>query len=163
LLDRTYGFGSAELPAPQATLMKLVIEGVLQRALPWTLVGIGIGIALLATAMRVPPLAFAVGVYLPVATMVPVFLGGLLRWVIERGASNADEAAKRREGGVLFGSGLVGGEGLLGVLIAAAAFNLGRAPQGLGPEWAGAAAPFVALAAFGLLIVAFWRIATRVE
>jgi hypothetical protein len=84
--------------------MKLVIEGVLQRALPWTLVGIGIGIALLATAMRVPPLAFAVGVYLPVATMVPVFLGGLLRWVIERGASNADEAAKRREGGVLFGN-----------------------------------------------------------
>jgi putative OPT family oligopeptide transporter len=161
LLDRTYGFGSAELPAPQATLMKLVIEGVLQRALPWALVGIGVGIALVATALRVPPLAFAVGVYLPVATMVPVFLGGLLRWGIEKTATTENEAAQRREEGVLFGSGLVGGEGLLGVVIAAVAFNLGRAPEGLGPEWAGAAAPFVALAAFTALAAMFWRMATR--
>ncbi|MBI4474848.1 MAG: oligopeptide transporter, OPT family [Acidobacteria bacterium] len=161
VLDQTYGFGSAELPAPQATLMKLVIEGVLQNALPWALVGIGIAIALIATAVRVPPLAFAVGVYLPVATMVPVFLGGLLRWAIEKSATSENEAARRREEGVLFGSGLVGGEGLLGVGIAAVAFNLGRAPQGIGPEWAGAAAPFVALAAFALLILTFWRMAVR--
>jgi putative OPT family oligopeptide transporter len=161
VLDRTYGFGSEELPAPQATLMKLVIEGVLQNALPWMLVGIGIAIALVATAVGVPPLAFAVGVYLPVATMVPVFLGGLLRWAIEKKARNESEAARCREEGVLFGSGLVGGEGLLGVVIAAVAFNLGRAPTGLGFEWAGAAAPFVALAAFGLLVATFWRLATR--
>jgi len=161
VLDRTYGFGSAELPAPQATLMKLVIEGVLQNALPWTLVGIGVAITLIATALKIPPLAFAVGVYLPVATMVPVFLGGLLRWGIEKRARNENEAAQRREDGVLFGSGLVGGEGLLGVVIAAVTFSLGRAPQGLGPEWAGAAAPFVALAAFGLLAATFWRLSTR--
>jgi len=161
ILDRTYGFGSAELPAPQATLMKLVIEGVLQRALPWALVAIGAGIALVAVALRVPPLAFAVGVYLPVATMVPVFLGALMRWTMEKRAANADEAAHRREEGVLFASGLVGGEGLLGVIIAAVTFNLGRAPQGLGPEWAGGAAPFVALAAFALLAVMFWKMASR--
>jgi putative OPT family oligopeptide transporter len=161
LLDRTYGFGSAELPAPQATLMKLVIEGVLQRALPWALVGIGVGIALIAVALRVPPLAFAVGVYLPVATMVPVFLGGLLRWAIEKSAASQGDAAHRREEGVLFGSGLVGGEGLLGVVIAAVAFNLGRAPEGIGFGWAGAAAQLVALAAFGLLAAVFWRMATR--
>jgi putative OPT family oligopeptide transporter len=161
LLDRTYGFGSAELPAPQATLMKLVIEGVLQNALPWALVGIGVAITLVVTAIGVPPLAFAVGVYLPVATMVPVFLGGLLRYVLEKKAANAEEAARRREEGILFGSGLVGGEGLLGVGIAAIAFNLGRAPQGIGPEWAGAAAPFVALAAFVALGAMFWRMTVR--
>jgi putative OPT family oligopeptide transporter len=161
LLDRTYGFGSADLPAPQATLMKLVIEGVLQNALPWALVGIGVAIALVATAIGVPPLAFAVGVYLPVATMVPVFLGGLLRWGIEKTAPNAAEKARRQEEGILFGSGLVGGEGLLGVGIAAVAFNLGRAPQGIGPEWAGAAAPFIALAAFVALALLFWRMTVR--
>jgi putative OPT family oligopeptide transporter len=161
LLDRTYGFGSAELPAPQATLMKLVIEGVLQNALPWALVGIGVGIALIATVLGMPPLAFAVGVYLPVATMVPVFLGGLLRYAIKKTARSEAEAARRQEEGILFGSGLVGGEGLLGVGIAAVAFNLGRAPQGIGPEWAGAAAPFVALAAFAALAILFWRMTVR--
>jgi len=164
LLDRTYGFGSQELPAPQATLMKLVIEGVLQRSLPWILVGIGVGIALLAEAFRIPTLAFAVGVYLPVATMVPIFLGGMMRMLIERRARTEGEAAERRERGILFGSGLVGGEGLLGVVIAGVAFRLGRAPEGLGFEWAGGAAQWVALFAFALLVVSFWRIATaRVE
>jgi putative OPT family oligopeptide transporter len=161
VLDRTYGFGSAELPAPQATLMKLVIEGVLQNALPWTLVGIGVALALIATAVGMPPLAFAVGVYLPVATMVPVFLGGVLQWLLQKRAASTAEAAARREEGVLFGSGLVGGEGLLGVVVAAVAFNLGRAPEGIGSEWAGTAAPFVALAAFALLAGIFWRRATR--
>jgi len=161
VLDRTYGFGSEELPAPQATLMKLVIEGVLQSELPWMLVGIGVAIALVAAVLRLPVLAFAVGVYLPVATMVPVFLGGLLRWILEKTAAGEADAAERRENGVLFGSGLVGGEGLLGVVIAAVAFNLGRAPEGLGPEWAGAAAPFVAVAAFALLVATFWRMSAR--
>ncbi|MGD2111386.1 MAG: oligopeptide transporter, OPT family, partial [Phycisphaerae bacterium] len=84
LLHRAYGFGSEELPAPQATLMKLVIEGVLQAKLPWVFVGIGVGIALFAEVVRVPSLPFAVGLYLPVSTMVPVFLGGWLRWLMQR-------------------------------------------------------------------------------
>lgn len=158
-LDRTYGFGSEEIPAPQATLMKLVIEGVLDRALPWALVGIGCAIALMAMVLRLPVLAFAVGVYLPVATMVPVFLGGVLRWWIEKRSGNEDERSERRERGILFGSGLVGGEGLLGVLIAGAALSLGRAPEGVGYEWAGGGAQLVALLAFGLMAFAFWRIA----
>lgn len=160
-LDRVYGFGTTELPAPQATLMKLVIEGVLDRALPWILVLIGVGIALVAQAFRLPTLAFAVGVYLPVATMVPVFLGGLLRWFIERKAPSEDEALARRERGILFGSGLVGGEGLLGVAIAVTALVLGRVPEGLGSAWAGGAAQFVALAAFAALAFTLWRVATR--
>ena len=118
LLHRAYGFGSAELPAPQATLMKLVIEGVLQAKLPWLLVGIGAGIALLAEIAKIPSLPFAVGVYLPVTTMTPVFLGGVLRWAVQRRARTAEEKESRAENGVLFGSGLVGGEGLFGVAIA---------------------------------------------
>jgi putative OPT family oligopeptide transporter len=163
LLDQTYGFGTEEIPAPQATLMKLVIEGVLQSSLPWGLVGIGVGIAVVAELFRIPSLPFAVGVYLPVSTMVPVFFGGLLRWAAERQAGSEDEAAAARERGVLFGSGLVGGEGLLGVVIAGVAFARTRAPEGIGYAWAGALAPLLALGVMMLLAWYFWRLATRSE
>lgn len=153
VLDRVYGFGTSELPAPQATLMKVVIEGVLQNTLPWIFVALGILIALAAEALRIPSLPFAVGVYLPVSTMMTVFLGGLLRWRME--LADAKSAASRREQGILFGSGLVGGEGLLGVGIASVAFAAGRAPQGWGEEWAGGLAPWAALAGFGFLLVLF--------
>jgi putative OPT family oligopeptide transporter len=118
LLDKSLGLGTKELSAPQATLMKLVIEGVLQGALPWALVGIGAGITIVMELIRIPSLPFAVGVYLPVSTMVPVFFGGMLRWLVERRSRSDEDRAARRENGVLFGSGLVGGEGLLGVVIA---------------------------------------------
>lgn len=130
------GFGSEVLPAPQATLMKLVIDGVLEQRLPWVLVGIGAGIAVLATLVRVPALPFAVGVYLPVATMLPVFVGGMLRWWLGRSARSDDEREQRKDRGVLLGSGLVGGEGLVGVGIAAAAIRLGHSPKGFGYKWA---------------------------
>ncbi|MCG8405373.1 MAG: oligopeptide transporter, OPT family [Phycisphaerales bacterium] len=130
------GFGSESLPAPQATLMKLVIDGILERKLPWVLVAIGAGIAVVVELLRLPSLPFAVGVYLPVTTMVPVFLGGLLRLALQRRAASETEKASRRENGVLFGSGLVGGEGLLGVCVAGAAFYYKEAPEGFGSAWA---------------------------
>ncbi len=157
LLHETYGFGSEELPAPQATLMKVVIEGVLEQSLPWTLVGIGAGIAIVVELLRVPSLPFAVGVYLPVATMVPVFLGGLLRHFLERRAANADEATARKDRGVLFGSGLVGGAGLTGVAIAAWAYVQGAAPSGIGHGWAGGFEGLLGVAAMGLLAVVLTR------
>ncbi|HEX6202119.1 MAG TPA: oligopeptide transporter, OPT family [Thermoanaerobaculia bacterium] len=164
LLAQTYGFGTRELPAPQATLMKLVIDGVLQQALPWGLVAIGAGIAIVAEIFRIPSLPFAVGVYLPVSTMVPVFLGGLLRHVMVRRAPDAEEKVARRDRGVLFGSGLVGGEGLMGVAIAALA---GWAARGgaerwtLGTDWAGPAAEWLALALFVALVLVFARLVVR--
>ncbi|MBW1877574.1 MAG: oligopeptide transporter, OPT family [Deltaproteobacteria bacterium] len=111
------GLGGEELPAPQAVLMKLVIDGVLDQSLPWALILIGVGIAGVAALFKIPTLAFAVGVYLPLSTMGAVFCGGLLRWYLGR---NQDEVTKerRREKGVLFGSGLVGGGGLTGVVLA---------------------------------------------
>ena len=111
------GLGGQELPAPQGVLMGLIIDGVLDQKLPWSLIFIGVGIALVATVSRLPVLPFAVGVYLPLSTMATVFVGGLTRWTLTR--NQDDETANRqREQGVLLGSGFVGGEGLTGVVLA---------------------------------------------
>ena len=160
LLARAYGFGGEELPAPQAMLMRLVIDGVLAQSLPWTLVAVGAGIAIIVELLRIPSLAFAVGVYLPVSTMMPVFLGGLLRFVLQRRATTEQERVARRDRGILLGSGLVGGEGLVGVVIAGAAglaVSRGQEPWSVGFAWAGAAADWLALALFVALIAVFWR------
>jgi putative OPT family oligopeptide transporter len=112
------GLGGAELPAPQAVLMKLVIDGVLDQNLPWALIFIGVGIGGVAAMFKVPVLAFAVGVYLPLSTMAAVFVGGLTRHILTRKSVPEKISEERRERGVLFGSGLVGGGGLTGVLLA---------------------------------------------
>jgi putative OPT family oligopeptide transporter len=158
-LGKGFGFGSAELPAPQATLMKLVIDGVLDQNLPWTLVAIGAGIAIVAEIARIPSLPFAVGVYLPVSTLTPIFVGGLIRLWMERNSKDETTAANRRERGVLLGSGFVGGEGLLGVGIALVAVAKSRRPDGIGTEWLGAeaVAMLVGLAAFAVFIAWFFR------
>jgi len=158
-LGKGFGFGSAELPAPQATLMKLVIDGVLDQNLPWALVAIGAGIALVCEIVRIPSLPFAVGVYLPVSTMTPLFVGGLIRLWMERSAPDEVTAADRRERGVLLGSGFVGGEGLLGVGIALVAVAKSRRPEGIGTEWLGGEimSMLIGAAAFAVLIAWFFR------
>jgi len=158
-LGEGFGFGSTELPAPQATLMKLVIDGVLDQNLPWVLVAIGAGIALACEIARIPSLPFAVGVYLPVSTMTPIFVGGLIRLWMERNAKDESQAADRRERGVLLGSGFVGGEGLLGVGIALVAVAKSRRPDGIGTEWLGSelTAMLVGAAAFAVFIAWFFR------
>ncbi len=158
-LGKGFGFGSTELPAPQATLMKLVIDGVLDQNLPWALVAIGGGIAIVCELARIPSLPFAVGVYLPVSTMTPIFVGGLIRLWMERKARDDTEAADRRERGVLLGSGFVGGEGLLGVGIALIAVAKSARPEGIGTEWLGTEtiAMLVGAAAFAVFIAWFFR------
>jgi putative OPT family oligopeptide transporter len=158
-LGKGFGFGSTELPAPQATLMKLVIDGVLDQNLPWSLVAIGAGIAIACELARIPSLPFAVGVYLPVSTMTPIFVGGLIRLWMERKARNEAQASDRRERGVLLGSGFVGGEGLLGVGIALVAVAKSRRPDGIGTDWLGneVTAMLAGAAAFALFIAWFFR------
>lgn len=135
LLASQYQIGGAELPAPQANMMMLVVDGIIDQSIPWALVLVGVGITLVAFAFRLPTLAFAVGVYLPLATMTPIFVGGLMRRIVERRSTGDKELLqKRREGGILFGSGLVGGEGLMGVGIAAYAFFAGR-PTAVLPDF----------------------------
>jgi putative OPT family oligopeptide transporter len=163
LLAETFGFGGKELPAPQATLMKLVIDGVIDQSLPWGLVGIGAGIALAAELARIPSLPFAVGVYLPLSTMTPIFVGGLLRWLLTR-RQDAAPAEARTGRGVLLGSGFVGGEGLLGVGLAGAAFMLGRKPDGFGHAWAGDTGAWaMGAGAFAILTVWFARKVRRAD
>jgi putative OPT family oligopeptide transporter len=124
LLGTAYTFGSREIPAPQATLMRTVIEGVLAGALPWGLVLSGGGLAVSALLCGVSPLAFAIGVYLPLATMAAIFLGGCVRAVsgsavrARRGEREQGATAGKVDPGILAASGLVAGEGLAGVLVA---------------------------------------------
>ncbi len=158
-LGKGFGFGSTELPAPQATLMKLVIDGVLDQNLPWALVAIGAGIAIACELVKIPSLPFAVGVYLPVSTMTPIFVGGLIRLWMERKAKDETQAANRRERGILLGSGFVGGEGLLGVGIALVAVAKSARPEGIGTDWLGSevVAMLVGAAAFAVFITWFFR------
>jgi putative OPT family oligopeptide transporter len=115
MLGKAYGFGSTDLPAPQATLMKTVIEGVLAGALPWGLVGTGAALSISAILMGLPGLAFAVGIYLPVATLTPIFVGGVVRRLVE---ARRKGPAPESDPGVLASSGMIAGEGLAGVTIA---------------------------------------------
>ncbi len=117
-LGKAYGFGTEALPAPQANMMKLVIDGVLGMNIPWTLVLIGVAITLFVHfIIKIPSLAFAIGVYLPVSTMVPIFIGGFIRHILEKKSPDEQTMEERREKGILFSSGLVGGDGLMGVIV----------------------------------------------
>lgn len=132
LLGTAYTFGSREIPAPQATLMKTIIEGVLAGALPWGLVLSGAGLAFSALLCSVSPLAFAIGVYLPLATMGAIYVGGAVRALSER----RGRTLKKSDGpdsGILAASGLVAGEGLAGVLVAGLV-AAGVVPRGMGPR-----------------------------
>jgi putative OPT family oligopeptide transporter len=153
------GLGGPELPAPQATLMALVIDGVLDQNLPWLLIALGVGIGLIASAFKMPVLAFAVGVYLPLETMAAVFVGGLLRYLLTRRQPPA-EAERRREQGVLFGSGLVGGGGLTGVVLALwVGLRGGKRIEGFAPELPHAGQELLALATIGaILAIMAWFI-----
>jgi len=129
-LGKAYGFGSTELPAPQAVLMKTVLNGVLGGSLNWTLVGVGALVSVVIFLFRIPPLPFAVGVYLPLYTMTPVFLGGLLRHFVDKKTkSESGSEEKGKDQGILLSSGFIAGEGLMGVVIAVIAVILSRRPE----------------------------------
>jgi len=115
LLGKAFTFGSPELPAPQATLMKTVIDGVLTGSLPWGLVGTGAAFSLCALLAGLPGLAFAVGLYLPLGSLTPIYLGGAVRRLVE---ARRKEGPREGDPGILAASGMIAGEGLAGVAIA---------------------------------------------
>ncbi len=122
LLDSAWGFGSEELGAPQATLMKMIIEGVMSAELPWNLVFVGVFIAVLVEVIGIPVLPFAIGVYLPVQLNACILVGGIIRLVFDKmKAKGEKEENKKKEiinDGILFCSGMIAGEGLVGILLA---------------------------------------------
>lgn len=118
LLDRAWGFGSGQLAAPQATLMKMIIEGVMEGNLPWGLVFIGAFIAVVVELIGIPVLPFAIGVYLPVQLNACIMAGGLIRLAFDRMKREETEKKIMINDGILFCSGMIAGEGLIGILLA---------------------------------------------
>jgi putative OPT family oligopeptide transporter len=115
-MHSVFTIGSAEVPAPQATLMSTLIKGLLSQNLPWGLVLVGVFIAVTLELCGVHSLSFAVGAYLPIATTAPIFAGGMVRWFVERRTGVTAESDL--SAGTLFSSGLIAGGSLAGILYA---------------------------------------------
>ncbi len=118
LLDTAWGFGGEELAAPQATLMKLITEGVMEGNLPWELVFIGVFIAVAVEILGIPVLPFAIGIYLPVQLSACIMVGGLVRLALDKMKRPEKEKEAIINDGVLFCSGMIAGEGLVGIFLA---------------------------------------------
>lgn len=136
LLNQAWGFGSKEIPAPQGVMMKMIVEGIMEAKLPWGLILIGVAIAIVVEILGVPVMPFAVGMYLPVSVSAGIMCGGIVRLILDK-KKFKDETEKTEavERGVLYSSGMIAGEGLIGIVLAALAaakkdltlsFNIGQ-------------------------------------
>ncbi len=179
VLNDSYGIGTVDgLAAPQATLMSLVVDGVLNASLPWGFVILGMAIAAVVEfVFKLPSLAFAVGLYLPVSLMTPIFVGGVMRLALNRRYQAGDQKGRdqmneRRERGVLFASGLIAGAALVGVLIAGLIYAVGRTTGLQDPSliwhvgygWTDVypqSADVFGVLAFAALCWTLWRTATK--
>ena len=119
LLNAAWGYGGAEVPAPQATLMKMIVEGIMGGNLPWNLVFIGVFLAIALEILRVPVMPFAIGLYLPIYLNASIMIGGVVRLFMDR-RKNVDEETKTKQttDGTLYCAGMIAGEGLVGILLA---------------------------------------------
>ena len=118
LLNKAWGFGSAEIPAPQATLMKMIVEGIMDAKLPWVLVFMGVFLSLALEVLRVPVMPFAIGLYLPIYLSCGIMVGGVVRLFLDK---KKEAEAKKKEmisNGTLYCAGMIAGEGLVGILMA---------------------------------------------
>lgn len=116
LLNAAWKFGSPGLEAPQASMMKMIIEGVMEGNLPWVLIISGACIAVVAELLRIPVLPFAIGIYLPIQLNACIMVGGIIRLFFDRRKGENKETAINK--GILFSSGMIAGEGLVGILLA---------------------------------------------
>ena len=119
LLNTAYGYGGTEVPAPQATLMKMIVEGIMGGNLPWNLVFIGVFMAIGLEILRIPVMPFAIGLYLPIYLNATIMIGGVVRMLMD-GRKNVDEKTKERQStdGTLYCAGMIAGEGLVGIALA---------------------------------------------
>lgn len=147
MLNSAYGFGTKELAAPQATLMSLVVKGVIDGSLPWALVGIGAFVAVVAELLGISVLAFAVGMYLPIHLNAAIAVGGLLSLILTKTVKHVEELKKRTEEGILLASGLIAGDSLMGVVLALLVYE--NVDMSLGMKWGG----FVNEVSMGIFVV----------
>lgn len=119
LLNAAWGYGGAEVPAPQATLMKMIVEGIMGGELPWNLVFVGVFLALGLEILRIPVMPFAIGLYLPIYLNASIMIGGVVRMFMDD-RKNVDAKTKERQStdGTLYCAGMIAGEGLVGILLA---------------------------------------------
>lgn len=167
LLDNEMGFGTDALPAPQATLMKMIVEGVMSADLPWNLVFIGVFIAIFIEIIGIPVLPFAIGVYLPVHLNACIMVGGVIRLIFDKMKTEKIGEQRKKDiinDGILFSSGMIAGEGLVGVLLALlAVFEVDKLIDISGminlPEWAVNVSSLVvfALIILSLLKFSIWK------
>lgn len=163
LLDSAWGFGTQELAAPQATLMKMVIEGIMGGNLPWGLILIGVFLAVFIEILGIPVLPFAIGIYLPVHLNACIMVGGLIRLFFEK-MKESDKKKGIINDGILFCSGMIAGEGLVGVILAIlAVFGFGSFIDLSGiinlPTWASQIGSLVVFALIILCLLKFslWK------
>ncbi len=134
--QKVEGIGSTDYPAPQATLMSVVINGILTRKLPWTLVLFGAFTVIVLELCGIHSLAFAVGLYLPISTTAPIFAGGVVKWMVDRGKRTEEEQAESETGsGALFSSGLIAGGSLGGLALATVVGFKKEQAFALGMRW----------------------------
>mgnify|MGYP001128437876 FL=1 len=119
LLDAAWGYGTAEIPAPQAQLMKMIVEGIMGGSLPWGLVFVGVFLAICLEILRIPVMPFAIGLYLPIYLNATIMIGGIVRGLLDR-RKGVDEKTKTAQAtdGTLYCAGMIAGEGLVGILLA---------------------------------------------
>ena len=118
LLNEAWGYGTDKIPAAQATMMKLLVEGIMDANLPWALILIGVCVAIVAEILQVPVMPFAVGMYLPFSLSAGIMAGGAVRFIVEKIKGSDEEKKERTDRGVLFTSGLIAGEGIMGIVLA---------------------------------------------
>lgn len=119
LLNRAWGFGGTEIPAPQGMMMKMIVEGIMNAQLPWGLIFIGVFVAIVIEILGVPVMPVAVGMYLPFSLSAGIMCGGVIRWFVEKRTQKNEKFNKEAvERGTLYTSGLIAGEGLMGILLA---------------------------------------------
>ncbi len=153
LLNNTYGFGSKDLGAPQATIMMLVVQGIMNANLPWGLVFVGAASAVVVELLGIGSLSFAIGLYLPIHTSVPIMIGGLIKAMVDKVTKRTNTS--ETDNGILYASGLIAGDALMGVIIAmfaSASINISLAEPKMGKY--GALGFFIILA-FSLIYYAF--------
>ena len=119
LLNAAWGFGGEELGAPQAMMMKMVIEGVMGGDLPWALVFTGVFLAVFIEILGLPVLPVAIGIYLPFHLNAGIMAGGVVRWLVERRKYKSEKAKNEAvQSGILYTSGMIAGEGIVGIILA---------------------------------------------
>ena len=118
LLNEAWGYGGEEIPAAQATMMKMLVEGIMDANLPWALILIGVFVAIVVEIVKVPVMPFAVGMYLPFSLSAGIMAGGIVRFIVDKVKGTDEEKKERADRGVVFTSGLIAGEGIIGIILA---------------------------------------------